>query len=82
MYSLGCMNGSFGRNCTARCGSNCISCNAVNGVCDFGCSPGWEGTFCEQGKFWSDRNWRQQSGTLFINQSSLLTGTFSRQTNC
>ena len=49
--SLGCMNGSFGKNCMEKCGSNCISCNAVDGVCEFGCRPGWEGTFCEQSKF-------------------------------
>ena len=52
--SLGCNNGSFGKNCIETCGSNCISCNAVNGVCDQGCSLGWKGTFCEHGKFSRD----------------------------
>ena len=45
------MNGSFGNNCIERCESNCLSCNAVSGVCEFGCNPGWEGDFCEKGKF-------------------------------
>ena len=64
------MSGSFGKNCIERCRSNCISCNAVNGVCDLGCSVGWKGTFCEHGKF--SRDWQKEIASEIWFKSSIL----------
>ena len=47
---LACLSGSYGENCTKRCGINCRDCNSVNGLCDFGCKPGWTGIDCNQSK--------------------------------
>nr|XP_022326738.1 delta-like protein 1 isoform X2 [Crassostrea virginica] len=46
-----CQSGRYGISCTKACGQNCRGCNRFNGVCEFGCHPGWTGTFCEKRKF-------------------------------
>ena len=45
---LACQSGRYGINCAKACGENCQSCNRFNGVCEFGCHPGWKGTFCKK----------------------------------
>ena len=42
---LACVNVFYGENCEDICGINFISCNAMNGVCDIGCSQGGDGEF-------------------------------------
>lgn len=44
-----CLSGWYGPNCADKCGIHCHSCNRFNGDCEFGCTPGWKGRFCEQG---------------------------------
>ena len=45
---LACQSGRYGLSCAKACGQNCQGCNRFNGVCEFGCHPGWKGTFCEK----------------------------------
>ncbi|XP_078330301.1 uncharacterized protein LOC111113226 isoform X2 [Crassostrea virginica] len=45
---LACQSGRYGISCAKACGVNCQGCNRFNGVCEFGCHPGWTGTFCEK----------------------------------
>ena len=45
---LACQSGRYGISCAKACGQTCQGCNRFNGVCEFGCHPGWTGTFCEK----------------------------------
>lgn len=44
-----CPRGYFGNECSEKCNDRCVGCNNVNGLCDFGCIPGWRGDFCNEG---------------------------------
>ena len=49
-----CANDAFGGNCSYTC-TRCSEgkgrlCDAVTGVCIYGCIPGYNGTNCSQGK--------------------------------
>lgn len=48
-FSPGCQPGFFGQDCSKKCVDTCSGCNYVNGLCDFGCTPGWIGYFCNKG---------------------------------
>ncbi|KAK3795272.1 hypothetical protein RRG08_055834 [Elysia crispata] len=47
-----CPNGSYGEECTKTCSDHCAgdqnSCHHVNGTCDLGCEPGYQGSSCTQ----------------------------------
>lgn len=47
-----CDNGTFGRGCGHKCGEcfNSTQCNNIDGVCEFGCAPGFLGVTCKDGK--------------------------------
>ena len=45
---LACSYGFYGLNCTLTCNDKCTGCNNVNGDCNNGCTPGWEGGSCQQ----------------------------------
>ena len=45
---LACSYGFYGLNCTLTCNDKCTGCNNVNGDCNNGCTPGWEGGYCQQ----------------------------------
>lgn len=47
-----CDNGTFGRGCGHKCGEcfNSTQCNNIDGVCEFGCAPGFLGVLCKDGK--------------------------------
>lgn len=44
-----CNENYFGPNCELLCNTTCNRCNKTTGVCESGCYPGWEGTFCHEG---------------------------------
>lgn len=48
--SLACQSGFFGENCRMKCVTKCAGCNNVNGVCNYGCLPGFTGYVCQEGK--------------------------------
>ena len=50
VFRTACLYGFYGQRCEQQCNVTCTGCNNTNGVCDNGCKPGWEGTFCEQGR--------------------------------
>lgn len=41
-----CNYGFFGQNCASQCFNTCKGCNNVDGACDRGCYPGWQGNNC------------------------------------
>lgn len=47
-----CDNGTFGQGCGHKCGEcfNSTQCNNIDGVCEFGCAPGFLGVLCKDGK--------------------------------
>lgn len=47
-----CDNGTFGRGCGHKCGEcfNSTQCNNIDGICEFGCAPGFLGVTCKDGK--------------------------------
>lgn len=48
---LGCPPTNFGPLCNTTCPKNCHGpCDLVNGLCTYGCSNGWTGVDCKQGK--------------------------------
>lgn len=51
LLDLECEPNMYGVNCTGSCG-HCqgSSCHHVNGTCLTGCSPGYQGRFCRDGK--------------------------------
>lgn len=46
---IACRYGFFGQYCTKKCNSKCNGCNDVNGLCEYGCHPGWKGDYCDEG---------------------------------
>ena len=53
LYITECVAGSYGHNCTKKCGK-CLdskSCNVTTGTCENGCSAGYQGRLCDSGKF-------------------------------
>ena len=49
-----CDAGSYGNNCTERCG-HCLNnetCDVVCGKCQHGCGSGWMGDVCKTGAFY------------------------------
>lgn len=49
IISLACPWGYYGQNCASKCKDRCMGCNNINGLCDYGCSPGWKGQNCNIG---------------------------------
>ena len=52
-----CPTGSYGDECKESCSGHCAgqykqACNNVDGSCDRGCQPGYQGKTCHQGR-WS-----------------------------
>ena len=51
-----CGVGYYGEGCTEECSLHCTglnnTCHHVNGTCDLGCNPGYQGHLCNQGKTW------------------------------
>ncbi|RUS69941.1 hypothetical protein EGW08_022297 [Elysia chlorotica] len=49
-----CDIGYYGDGCIKSCSDHCAgknnSCNHINGTCDLGCVPGYQGTLCTQAK--------------------------------
>ncbi|XP_078327391.1 uncharacterized protein LOC111112176 [Crassostrea virginica] len=45
---IACPYGFFGQDCVNSCNNTCKGCNTVNGVCDTGCFPGWNGKYCHE----------------------------------
>ena len=45
---LACTKGSYGQDCKLTCNDKCDGCNKVDGSCDEGCQPGWQGDNCQQ----------------------------------
>lgn len=48
----GCENGTYGKNCNLKCG-NCSQdayCDPIDGRCETGCSDGFQGDKCDEGK--------------------------------
>lgn len=41
-----CNYGFFGQDCASQCFNTCKGCNNVDGACDRGCYPGWQGNNC------------------------------------
>lgn len=39
----------FGPDCADRINDTCDRCNNINGSCDSGCNPGWQGLECQDG---------------------------------
>ena len=59
-FILECEQNTHGMNCTGSCGY-CYdsSCYHVNGTCLAGCSPGYHGPLCLEGKYakTDSKNW-------------------------
>lgn len=49
MLNVACPYGFFGPDCADRCYESCDGCNRLNGSCDYGCNPGWQGNNCQYG---------------------------------
>ena len=50
-----CPTGSYGDECKESCSGHCagpdsLACNNVDGSCDRGCQPGYQGKTCHQGR--------------------------------
>ena len=50
-----CISGWYGQNCSMQCSKHCLNntsttCDPVNGTCPWGCSPGYKGSMCTEGK--------------------------------
>uniref|UniRef100_K1RQK3 Multiple epidermal growth factor-like domains 10 n=1 Tax=Magallana gigas TaxID=29159 RepID=K1RQK3_MAGGI len=43
-----CFRGFFGQECSQKCIDTCAGCNDINGLCEYGCIPGWKGYFCNE----------------------------------
>lgn len=51
---LECENGTYGFNCAKNCTGHCLNdspCNKQTGICDMGCSAGYQDDYCSKGKF-------------------------------
>lgn len=64
IFCLDCLHGYYGYNCNNTCNSACKGCDAVNGLCNTGCMPGWRGDYCQEGKLRTQFNqsytyWKQ-----------------------
>ena len=55
VYLQECDPGYYGHGCTAMCSEHCSgndkACNHINGTCDMGCDPGYQGDLCIQGDY-------------------------------
>lgn len=51
---LACFRGFFGQDCSQKCINTCAGCNGINGLCEYGCIPGWKGYFCIEGNAYND----------------------------
>ncbi|KAK3709336.1 hypothetical protein RRG08_056690 [Elysia crispata] len=51
-FVVQCPSGSYGEECAATCSDHCAGdqnpCHHVNGTCDLGCDPGYQGSSCTQ----------------------------------
>ena len=48
-----CISGWYGQNCSMQCSKHCLNntpCDPVDGTCQRGCSPGYRGSMCTEGK--------------------------------
>lgn len=48
-FSSGCPKWFWGEDCAKNCPDKCTGCNNINGLCEYGCVPGWEGYLCNEG---------------------------------
>lgn len=48
-FSLGCPKLFWGDDCVKKCPDKCNGCNNINGLCEYGCVPGWNGHLCNEG---------------------------------
>eukprot|EP00105_Crassostrea_gigas_P041994 XP_019926142.1 PREDICTED: multiple epidermal growth factor-like domains protein 10 [Crassostrea gigas] len=73
-----CLHGFFGPDCADRCNATCNGCNNINGSCDHGCNPGWQGLgcqdACDQGSFGGDCS-ETCGHCRDIDQCSVINGT-------
>ena len=50
-----CNPGYYGGGCGETCSEHCAGdqdfCDHVNGTCDLGCDPGYQGYYCIQGEY-------------------------------
>lgn len=53
LFLIECDNGTFGPGCGHKRGEciNITQCNNINGICEFGCAPGFLGVTCNEGKY-------------------------------
>ena len=55
-----CYIGTYGDECGETCSEHCAgdqdSCHHVNGTCDLGCDPGYQGSNCTQGELVTKQN--------------------------
>lgn len=49
MMNVACSHGFFGQDCADGINDTCDRCNNINGSCDSGCNPGWQGLECQGG---------------------------------
>lgn len=70
-FSVACGNNTYGPNCAKTCG-NCSyfygeQCHHVTGFCPRGCSSGFKGARCDQGKCFPLRVQSLNTGIIQIN---------------
>lgn len=55
LFQLACERGSYGINCSERCGHcrDVDKCSNTNGTCLIGCDAGYQGDFCTKSMYLS-----------------------------
>lgn len=48
-FYSGCPKLFWGEDCVNNCPDKCTGCNNINGLCEYGCLPGWKGNLCNEG---------------------------------
>ena len=52
VFYIACPYGYYGLDCKHACNSTCMGCEAVSGLCNTGCIPGWRGDYCQRSKLY------------------------------